>query len=96
MFRIMPSSSLLRDSIDSRGTKTQGYVRAGGTRSGVAYAGPIHFGAPSWPPDGFGGFGKGTLRAQPFLYSALDQRRGEVLDLYERRVEMIARQNGLK
>lgn len=74
---------MLRDSVDSKGTKTQGYVRAGG-RSAI-YAGVIHFG---WPAR--------NIRPQPFLYDAADQRRAEVLDLYGDRVDAIARKNGLK
>ena len=86
---------MLRDSIDSRGTKTKGYVRAGGRHA--VYAGPIHFGSPrGWPPDGFGGFGKGRLNPQPFLYDALDQRRAEVLDEYGDRIDDLARRRGLK
>ena len=74
---------MLRDSVDSRGTKTKGYVRAGGRNA--IYAGVIHFG---WPARG--------IRPQPFLYDAADQRESEVLDLYETRVDQIARKNGLK
>jgi len=73
---------MLRDSVDSKGTKHKGYVRAGG-RSAV-YAGPIHFG---WPAR--------NIKPQPFLYDALDQRRGEVLDQYFYRLKSLKRMKGL-
>ena len=76
---------LLRDSVDSKGTKTKGYVRAGGARSNVPYAGPIHFG---WP--------KRNIRPQPFLYDAMDQRRDEVLGVYSARLDALARLKGVK
>jgi hypothetical protein len=96
--QIVPTGAtgMLRDSIDSRGTATKAYVRAGGTRGGVPYAGPIHFGSPKgWPADGFGGYGTGTLRPQPFIYDAMDDRIGEVLDLYNDRLATLARRHGL-
>ena len=77
-----PGSGMLRDSVDSRGTKTQGYVRAGGRNA--IYAGVIHFG---WPAR--------NIRPQPFLHDALDQRRSEVLDVYDDRVAKIARKRGI-
>jgi hypothetical protein len=57
-------------------------VRAG--RTSVPYAGPIHFG---WPAH--------NIEPTPFLYDALDQRRSEVIDLYEQRVGDLIRKNGL-
>ena len=83
----------LKDTIRASGTKTKGVVRAGYKR--VPYAGPIHFGAPGWPPDGFGGYGSGTLTPQPFLYDARDNRRDEVLDVYADRLNEILAKRGL-
>ena len=76
---------LLRDSVDSKATTSRGYVRAGGARTGVVYAGVIHFGHP-----------RRNIRPQPFLYDALDQRRDEVLDEYKDRLDALIRQKGLK
>ena len=75
-------SGFLADSLRSSGTKAGGKVRAGG--SGVRYAGPIHFG---WPAR--------NIRPQPFIYDAIDDRRSQVIDLYESRVDAIARAEGL-
>lgn len=50
-----------------------------GSRS-VPYAGPIHFG---WPAR--------NIEPNPFLYDALDDRRSEVVDIYEARVESLVR-----
>lgn len=44
----------------------------------VPYAGPIHFG---WPAR--------NIEPQPFLYDALDRRRGDVIDRYQRGVDSI-------
>lgn len=68
----------LSASIRATATQTSGAVLAG--KSSVPYAGPIHFG---WPGHG--------ISPQPFLYDALDQRRDEVVDIYERRVEELVR-----
>ena len=72
----------LADTIRPAGTKTAGRVRAGFKR--VPYAGVIHFGHPT----------RG-IQPQPFLYDALDQRRGEVLDAYFKGVRKIQRKAGL-
>jgi len=72
----------LADTIRPAGTKTAGRVRAGFKR--VPYAGVIHFGHPA----------RG-IQPQPFLYDALDQRRGEVLDAYFKGVRKIQRKAGL-
>lgn len=77
-------SGLLADSLRSSGTQTGGKVRAG-SASMVPYAGPIHFG---WPARG--------IRPQPFIYDAMDDRRSQVLDVYEDRVDALARAKGLK
>jgi len=72
----------LADTIRPAGTKTAGRVRAGFKR--VPYAGVIHFGFPA----------RG-IQPQPFLYDALDQRRGEVFDAYFKGVKKIQRKAGL-
>jgi hypothetical protein len=75
-------SGNLAATIRSAGTQKSGRVRAGFAR--VPYAGPIHFG---WPQRG--------ISPQPFLYNALDARRGEVLATYERNLEQIKRKYDL-
>jgi len=72
----------LADTIRPAGTKTAGRVRAGFKR--VPYAGVIHFGFPAR-----------SIQPQPFLYDALDQRRGEVFDAYFKGVKKIQRKAGL-
>tara|TARA_R100001129_G_scaffold118264_1_gene81766 strand:+ start:236 stop:610 length:375 start_codon:yes stop_codon:yes gene_type:complete len=72
----------LADTIRPAGTKTAGRVRAGFKR--VPYAGVIHFGFPA----------RG-IQPQPFLYDALDQRRGEVFDAYFKGIAKIQRKAGL-
>ena len=72
----------LADTIRPAGTKTAGRVRAGFKR--VPYAGVIHFGHPA----------RG-IQPQPFLYDALDQRRGEVFYAYFKGVKKIQRKAGL-
>ena len=83
----------LRSTLRGSGTKTRGVARAGFAR--VPYAGPIHFGWPTRPDAGKGWRG-GPIRPQPFLYDAMDDRRGEVLDDFQRRVDAIARSRGLE
>jgi hypothetical protein len=72
----------LEASIRSSGQARQGVVRAGS--AGLPYAGVIHFG---WAGH--------NISPQPFLYDALDDRAGEVLDTYERGVEALIRRHGL-
>lgn len=72
----------LADTIRPAGTKTAGRVRAGFKR--VPYAGVIHFGFPAR-----------RIQPQPFLYDALDQRRGEVFNAYFKGVKKIQRKAGL-
>ena len=69
-------SGTLRDSIRPLASRTKGTVAAG--RASVPYAGPIHFG---WPAR--------NISPQPFLYDALDQRRGEVIEKYEAHIEAL-------
>lgn len=72
----------LSATIASSPTKYQGRVRVG-RGSSVPYAGPIHFG---WPAR--------RIAPQPFIYDALDGRREEVRQAYEKRInELIVRHN---
>jgi hypothetical protein len=77
-------SGRLQRSIRGSGTKTAARVRAGNNRksgpSSVPYAAPIHF-----------GWGSRGIRPQPFLYEALDDRRQEVVDTYNRQIREIIR-----
>jgi hypothetical protein len=75
-------SGRLQQTIRAAGAQRSGRVRAGFSR--VPYAGPIHFG---WP--------QRNIAPQPFLYDALDARRFEVRDAYERNIEQIKRKYGL-
>ena len=72
----------LAASIRSSGQAAGGVVRAG--KASVPYAGVIHFG---WKAH--------NIKPRPFLYDALDQRRNEVLDVYESRVGSLIHQHGL-
>ena len=68
----------LRASVKGRGTKRRAYVQAGGR--GIPYAGPIHF-----------GWAARNIEPQPFLYDALDDRRGEVVERYAKQVAKLVR-----
>jgi len=68
----------LRATIRAAGAQKSGRVRSGYAR--VPYAGPIHFG---WP--------QRNISPQPFLYDALDRRRNEVFDAYERNMSQIVK-----
>lgn len=68
----------LRDSVRGRGTKRRAYVQAGGR--GIPYAGPIHF-----------GWAARNIEPQPFLYDALDARRDDVFDRYDKQVVKLIR-----
>lgn len=75
-------SGALSRTIVSSPTQYQGRVRIGKGAS-VPYAGPIHFG---WPAR--------RIKPQPFIYDALDGRREEVKQTYERRInDLIAKHN---
>ena len=73
------SSGRLRDSIRTARNARSSSVLAGG-KSGVPYAGPIHFG---WRAR--------NIEPQPFLYDALDDRREEVYATYSDEVASIVR-----
>ena len=72
--RIAPvRTGALAASIRAAAVRTGGRVRVG--NASVPYAGPIHFG---WP--------KRRIVPQPFIYDALDPRRGEVAAVYADRI----------
>lgn len=79
--KVPVKSGRLQRSVRGAGTKTFAAVRAGNNRvsgpSSVPYAGPIHFG---WARP------RNPIRPQPFLYEALDERRKQVVDRYNREV----------
>lgn len=81
--RLVPvRSGALLASLRSAPTQRQGKVRVGS--AAVPYAGPIHFG---WPAR--------NIRPNPFIYAVLDQRRDEVLRLYEERIDQLITKYGL-
>lgn len=63
----------LLNSLKPFARQTAGVVRAG--NASVPYAGPIHFG---WPTR--------HIKPQPFLYSAVDERRNEIATIYAERM----------
>lgn len=69
-------SGQLAKTVRASGTQKSARVRAGYQR--VPYAGPIHFG---WPARG--------IYPQPFLYDALDSRRLQVVEVYERGIDRL-------
>lgn len=75
-------SGLLESTIRSAGQAKTGVVRAG--RARVPYAGPIHF-----------GWAARNISPQPFLYDALDERRDEVVERYEKQVGDLIEKHGL-
>lgn len=74
------------------GTKRGGRVAQG--RKSIPYAGPVHFG---WPnrPDPSKGWRGGPIRPNPWIYDALDRRRGEVEDAFVRYLEQAKRRYDL-
>lgn len=76
----------LAASLKGTGTQTRAYIVAGS--AAVPYAGPIHFGWPSRPNAGRGWRG-GPIPPNPFLYTAIDRRRDEVMEAYQEHVERI-------
>lgn len=75
-------SGALQGSIRSAASKTSGRVKAG--YKAVPYAGPIHFG---WPAR--------FIKPQPFVYDAIDKRRTEIKERYQRLIEKLIRENDL-
>ena len=72
-------SGRLKSSIKASGTQAAGLVRAG--KAGVPYTKVIHF-----------GWARHNIKPQPFLYEALDKRKSEVYERYEKQVnELVER-----
>ena len=81
--RLVPyRTGALAASIRALATKSSGRVRAGS--ASVPYAGPIHFG---WPAR--------AIKPNPFIYDALDDRRDDIRELYEERIDELIRNYGL-
>lgn len=66
----------LRDSIRTGATLYTSTVRSGGALT--PYAPPIHW-----------GWGRRSIRPQPFIYEALDARRAEVFETYDRGIKAL-------
>lgn len=73
----------LANTLRSSGQVSGGIVRAG--YASVPYAGPIHFGWPFRPNPAKGWMG-GPIPPNPWMYDALDERRDEVIAMFEERV----------
>lgn len=71
--RVPRLTGLLAATLRTSATVRNGAVRVGNAR--IPYAKPIHFG---WP--------KRNISPNPFLYSALDDRKYEIERLYQERV----------
>jgi hypothetical protein len=84
-------SGRLEASTRGAGTKTAAILRAGSAR--VPYAGVIHFGNPT--KKSYPGGTLGVIRPNPWLYRTTDQRRDEVVDLFDKHVGDVLRRNGL-
>ena len=83
-------SGALQQSIRSSGQVGKGVVRAG--KASVPYANPIHWGWPrpvrKWSKGRIGG---GPIKANRFLTDALDDERRDIVKLYQRELERLAR-----
>lgn len=77
------ASGALRNSIRAGRGKTKAVVRAGGAR--VPYAGVIHYGTPD-----------GTYTPRTFLLTAIQSKRGEILNRFNTGLEDILRAAELK
>lgn len=93
MPRVPVRSGRLKSTMRVSSTVRSGSVRAGGKRS-APYAGPIHFGWATRPNLGRSWYG-GPIRPNPFLYSALDDRREQVEEMFARGVHKAAKKAGL-
>lgn len=71
----------LAGSVRAGATRTRGTVKAGS--NGIPYAGVIHFG---WP--------RHNIAPQPFIYDALDERKGDVIEAYEAHIEALVEKVG--
>lgn len=91
----LEAAETVRDAVDAprESGDLAGTVRAAGQAKGavvragkkaVPYAGVVHFG---WP--------ERNIEPQPYLYEALDDRRTEVISLYEERIDSLAEKHGL-
>ena len=76
-------SGALASSVREAATKKSAKVKAGGY--GVNYAGPIHFG---WPAR--------RIKPQPFFYDAIDKRRDEIKERYEKLVDDLIKKHDLE
>lgn len=78
-----------RQIVPKRTGKLQGAIKAGSTTKGayvkaakLIYAKPIHF-----------GWAKHHIKPQPFIYDALDKRRDEVIQAYEKGLNDLIEKN---
>jgi hypothetical protein len=80
-------SGALAATLREAATKKSARVKAGGGRGAgsVQYAGPIHFG---WPAR--------RIKPQPFFYDAIDIRRDEIKDRYDKLVKSLIDKYDLK
>jgi hypothetical protein len=79
-------SGALAKTLKAGSSTKRGWVTAGS--ADVPYAGPVHFGWPTRPNQGRGWRG-GPIQPNPFLYDALDQRRGEVEDQFYKGIQEV-------
>jgi len=86
------NSGALKGTLRSSGTARGGFVRAG--KKLVPWAGPVHFGWPNRPNPAKGWRG-GPIAPNPFMYEALDERRGEVADAFARYIDDIRRKRDI-
>lgn len=93
MPRVPVRSGRLKETLRVSATNRSGSVKAGGKRS-APYAGPVHFGWPNRPNQAKEWQG-GPIYPNPFLYSALDARRSQVEEMFERGIVKLARKAGL-
>jgi hypothetical protein len=84
--RVPKRSGRLAKTLKAASSITRGWVTAGSNE--VPYAGPIHFGWPSRPNSARDWRG-GPIAPNPFLWDALDARRGEVQDAFEKGVQAV-------
>jgi hypothetical protein len=84
----------LQSTIRTSATTRSGSVKAGGKRS-APYAGPVHFGWPNRPNNAKEWYG-GPIAPNPFLYDALDDRRGDVEHRFWVALMKAKRKAGLK
>lgn len=93
MPRVPVRTGRLKQTLRVSGTTRGGSVKAGGKRA-APYAGPVHFGWPNRPNQAKEQQG-GPIFPNPFLYSALDDRRQEVELMFALGVMKAARKAGL-